>query len=80
MAQTKEGALKARATMKEKYGEDYYKNIGSIGGKVKSPTKGFGYDDRTTLQKILRKRKLAVEAGRKGGKISKRRKHELAGV
>lgn len=40
MSQTKEGAKKALATMKRKYGEHYYKSIGAEGGKVKTK-KGF---------------------------------------
>lgn len=40
MAQTKEGALKARQTIIDKYGEDYFKKIGVEGGK-KGTTGGF---------------------------------------
>lgn len=40
MAGTKKGAMKAAETNKRKYGEDYYKNIGSEGGKKKHP-RGF---------------------------------------
>jgi len=61
MSQTKEGGIKTAITSKAKYGEDYYKNIGSKGGKVKNPLKGFGSN-----------RKLASSAGSKGGKISRR--------
>ncbi len=59
--QTAEGAIKAGATNKRKYGEDYYKKIGAIGGR-NSRTGGF-----------YANRELAREAGRKGGRISKRR-------
>lgn len=71
--QTPEGIIKMRATMKAKYGltEDgrsaFYTKVGAIGGSVKNPLKGFGSN-----------RELAVEAGRKGGIISKRRKAERA--
>lgn len=68
MANTKEGGAKAAATNKRKFGEDYYARIGALGGSVKNPNKGFGYDDRTVLQRILRKRKRAQIAGQKGGK------------
>ncbi len=74
MGQTKEGARKTAETNKLKYGEDYYRKIGAKGGRVKNPNKGFGNDDRTILNKILRRRKLAAIAGQKGGRISKRRK------
>lgn len=77
MSQTKEGAIKAKATMLSKYGESYFREIGAKGGSVSNPKKGFGYDDRTVLERILRKRKLAVRAGAKGGSISKRTKHEV---
>lgn len=60
MAGTVEGAKKASAKILEKYGKDFYKRIGAKGG-ANSNTGGF-YTDR----------KLASEAGRKGGKVSKR--------
>jgi hypothetical protein len=64
MAGTVEGAKKTVETNKRKYGEDFYKNIGSIGGKL-SRTGGFAAN-----------RELARIAGRKGGLISKRTKKE----
>lgn len=60
MSGTKTGGLKASATIKRLHGEDFYKRIGSIGGK-NGHTGGFASN-----------RELAREAGRKGGKISKR--------
>lgn len=42
MSGTKSGGLKCAATNKLKHGEDFYKRIGAIGGKVKNPNKGFG--------------------------------------
>ena len=60
MAGTKAGGLKTAATNKAKYGEDYYKNIGSKGGK-NGHTGGFASD-----------RERAVWAGRKGGLKSSR--------
>lgn len=62
MSQTPEGAIKARQTMIDKYGKDFWKNTGSIGGKVKNPLKGFGSN-----------RELAKLSGQKGGRISRRR-------
>lgn len=60
MAGSKEGGLKAYMTNKQKYGEDFYKRIGSIGGK-KGTTGGF-----------FANRELAREAGRKGGRVSRK--------
>lgn len=60
MAGTKEGGIKTAKTIKTKYGSDYYKTIGSKGGKL-GTTGGF-YADR----------ELASRAGKKGGKKSKR--------
>lgn len=62
MAGSKEGGRKAAATNKAKYGEDFYQNIGAMGGK-NSTTGGFWAD-----------RELARTAGRKGGLISRRGK------
>ena len=42
MSGTKSGGLKCAETNKLKHGEDFYKRIGSMGGKVKTPNKGFG--------------------------------------
>lgn len=60
MAGTREGSLKASLTIKERYGEDYYAKIGRRGGQ-NSTTGGFAA-----------RPELASEAGRKGGKISRR--------
>lgn len=62
MAQTKEGAKKAMFSIKARHGEDFYKIIGSKGGKV-GGLKGFALD-----------RERAREAGRKGGSVSRRKK------
>ena len=42
MSGTKEGGLKAGKTTKERYGEDFYQNIGQTGG-LKSRGGGFAY-------------------------------------
>lgn len=60
MAGTHNGGLKASQTNKIKYGNDFYRNIGKKGGK-NGHTGGFAAN-----------KALAIEAGMKGGKISKR--------
>jgi Stress-induced bacterial acidophilic repeat motif. len=62
MSGTKEGGRKAAATNKKRNGEDFFKRIGAIGGR-NGHTGGFASSHE-----------LAVEAGRKGGRISKRGK------
>lgn len=54
------GGLKAREKIYEKYGKDWYATIGRKGGQ-NGNTGGFAANP-----------KLAIIAGRKGGKISKR--------
>lgn len=60
MSGTKAGGLKAAKTNLEKYGDDFYKRIGHIGGQ-NGHTGGFAAD-----------RELARAAGAKGGRISRR--------
>lgn len=60
MSGTKEGGRKAALTNRERHGKDFYANIGRKGGK-KGHTGGF-YNDP----------ERAAEAGRIGGKKSKR--------
>ena len=60
MAGTKVGGLKAAAANKEKYGEDFSRNIGRKGGR-NGHTGGFAANPA-----------LARIAGAKGGRISKR--------
>lgn len=60
MSGTITGGKKCAATNKAKYGSDWYKKIGAIGGK-NGNTGGFASNPE-----------LAREAGRKGGKLSKR--------
>lgn len=60
MVGTKLGGLRAAATTKRLHGEDFYQRIGRKGGK-NGHSGGFAAN-----------RELAREAGRKGGKISKR--------
>lgn len=60
MAGTKAGGRKAAATNKDRYGSEFYANIGRKGGH-NGHTGGFAANPE-----------LAKEAGRKGGTISKR--------
>ncbi|HSD56028.1 MAG TPA: hypothetical protein VLA92_02655 [Candidatus Saccharimonadales bacterium] len=62
MAGTKKGGEAAASTNKKKYGSDFYARIGREGGK-KGRTGGF-----------FANRELAREAGRRGGRISRRTK------
>lgn len=66
MPGTKSGAAKTKAKVIELYGADHYARIGAIGGKSRSPLKGFGTN-----------RELARTAGSIGGKISRRSKSGL---
>ena len=65
MPGTKIGGQKAAITNKKKHGEDFYKNIGRKGGR-NGHTGGFASNPE-----------LAKAAGRKGGKISRRRPKEV---
>lgn len=62
MAGNKPGGQLAAKTNMKKYGADFYARIGAMGGK-KGRTGGF-----------FANRELAREAGRKGGRISRRTK------
>lgn len=62
MAGTKAGGLAAAETNKKKHGPDFYKRIGSQGGKS-GHTGGF-----------FANRELASEMGKIGGSISRRGK------
>jgi general stress protein YciG len=62
MAGTKAGGQKAAATNKNKYGKDFYAEIGRKGGR-NGHTGGFAANPE-----------LAKIAGAKGGRISKRGK------
>lgn len=60
MSGTIQGGKTAAQTNKERYGDDWYKRIGSIGGK-KGTTGGFAAN-----------RELAREAGKIGGQRSRK--------
>lgn len=64
MPGTKAGGLKASNTNRNKYGEDFYKKIGKLGGDIS----GGGM--------FARDRELASRAGRIGGMASRRRKYD----
>ena len=64
MSGTADGGKLAAATNVRKHGTDFYARIGAMGGK-KGRTGGF-----------FANRELAREAGRKGGRISRRTKKE----
>ena len=68
MSGSRLGGLKAAETNKQKYGREFYQNIGRKGGKACVP-KGFA---RMDIEKIK-------NAGRKGGTISKRGKAKKYG-
>lgn len=65
MAGTIEGGKKAAESNKRYWGKDFYKIIGAKGGR-KGAADG-------TIKGFATNRKLASEAGRKGGTISRRR-------
>ena len=68
MAWTKDGSKAAAKTNKAKFGEDFYRNIGSMGGK-KGTTGGFWH------KKYVQNDVEAVrEAGKKGGAMRHRGK------
>ena len=62
MSGTVDGGLKAAETNKQRYGSDWYKKIGKLGGKACVP-KGFAVNPE-----------LAKRAGSRGSKLSKRGK------
>lgn len=64
MSQTKSGAAKATKILYERYGKNYFKEMGRKGGKVCVP-KGFSEN-----------RERASWAGRLGGLRTKRKKSE----
>ena len=62
MAGTPAGNAKTAATNRERYGDDFYKKIGSKGGKVKGVAKGFAANPE-----------LARAAGAIGNRKSRKR-------
>lgn len=62
MSGTREGGRKAAATNKEKYGADFYRNIGRQGGSKSHPE----------TRPFAKNPELASRAGKRGGQLSKR--------
>lgn len=71
MAGTRTGGLAAAATNIKKYGEDFYRYIGAIGGQ-KGRTGGFA--SKLKGKDGLTGRERAARAGSLGGRISRRQK------
>lgn len=69
MAGTKAGGLKTAQTIKEKYGKDFYANIGKQGGQ--NGHKG-GFASMVVGADGLTGPERAKKVGSKGGAISKR--------
>ena len=61
MAGTKAGAQKAKEKILRTFGADFYRETGRKGGSVSGIAKGFALNPEK-----------AAEAGRKGGRISRR--------
>jgi uncharacterized protein len=72
MVNTPEGQKKALETIYAKYGSDYYKRVGALGGKV-GRTGGFaskkvGKDGLTGPERAM---KVGIHGGRKSKRIKK---------
>lgn len=74
MVQTREGGKKTAQTIKEKWGSDFYREIGRKGGK-NGHTGGFA--SNVVGRDGLTGKERARIAGRKGGTISKRKKYSV---
>jgi general stress protein YciG len=74
MVQTREGDRKTAQTIKEKWGSDFYREIGRKGGK-NGHTGGFA--SNVIGRDGLTGKERARIAGRKGGTISKRKKYSV---
>ena len=61
MSGTKAGGMKSKLTNQKQFGEDFYKKIGSLGGRKAGVKKGFAANPA-----------LAKIAGAKGGRKSRR--------
>ena len=72
MVQTKTGGRKTAQTIKEKWGTDFYREIGRKGGK-NGHTGGFA--SNVVGRDGLTGKERARIAGRKGGTISRRSKY-----
>lgn len=75
MAATRAGGLKAAKTVKERYGEDHYKKIGAVGGKI---SKGGGFAYNKEIAKLAGK--LGGLKSRKGKSITALDKKKIAEI
>lgn len=73
MTGTKAGGLKARNTNLERYGDDFYRNMGKKGGKI---SKNGGFASDKVGADGLTGRERAKIAGAIGGQKSRRRRSE----
>jgi len=73
MAGTMIGGVKTAETNKKKYGSDYYRNIGKLGG---TKSRGGGFASNKVGEDGLTGIERARIAGAKGGKISRKNKGE----
>ena len=74
MVQTKAGGRKTAQTIKEKWGTDFYREIGRKGGK-NGHTGGFA--SNVIGRDGLTGKERARIAGKKGGTISRRNKYSI---
>ncbi len=65
------GGKKASRTNKERYGKDFYKKIGSLGGKL---SRNCGFASQKVGPDGLTGAERAKIAGKIGGSVSKRKK------
>ena len=77
MAGTSTGGHRAANTNKQRYGEHFYREIGRRGGKI---SRGGGFASMKVGPDGVTGRARAVEAGRKGGIISKRGSYDAGPV
>lgn len=73
MAGTVNGGRAASLTNMERYGKDFYKRIGAIGGK-KGRTGGFAANKLCTCSEFAYEHYQRQCAGARGGRISRRGK------
>lgn len=73
MAGTVEGGKLAAQKNKERYGEDFYRKIAGMGGRA---SKGGGFASDKVGKDGLTGKQRAEIAGAKGGKASRKTKHE----
>jgi hypothetical protein len=65
MSGNKAGGQKTKATNLKKYGKDFYKRIGELGGKAASKPKGFATFSKEQLQEVAETRRRKQNDARK---------------